>query len=276
MHQSMLVFREFRYLRLALLLSVAVIAVYAWHDPAGGANGGSWYGYTLGTIGALLILWLGWFGIRKRRYGIGQMTLQEWLSAHVYLGVSLIIIATLHTGFQFGLNLHTLAYGLMLAVIVSGIFGVVMYIRIPDLRNENLAGVTLDQLVSQIADLSEQTQQTAGQLPDDITHALVAAQESVRIGGSARRILAGTDRNCPIAAVLQMVTAQAASLIDSDAETARRLVSLLARQSQLLEQVRREVRFRALLEVWLYLHIPLTIGLIAALGAHVVVVFFYW
>ena len=276
MHQSMLVFREFRYLRGALLLSVAVIAVYAWHDPAGGANGGSWYGYTLGTIGALLILWLGWFGIRKRRYGIGQMTLQEWLSAHVYLGVSLIIIATLHTGFQFGLNLHTFAYGLMLAVIVSGIFGVVMYIRIPDLRNENLAGTTLDQLVSQIADLSEQTQQTAGQLPDDITHALVAAQESVRIGGSARRILAGTDRNCPIAAVLQMVTAQAASLIDSNAETARRLVSLLARQSQLLEQVRREVRFRALLEVWLYLHIPLTIGLIAALGAHVVVVFFYW
>ena len=276
MHQSMLVFREFRYLRVALLLCVAVIAVYAWHDPLTGANGGSWYGYTLGTIGALLILWLGWFGIRKRRYGIGQMTLQEWLSAHVYLGVSLIIIATLHTGFQFGLNLHTFAYGLMLAVIVSGIFGVVMYIRIPDLRNENLAGVTLDQLVSQIADLSEQTQQTAGQLPDDITHALVAAQESVRIGGSARRILAGTDRNCPIAAVLQMVTAQAASLIDSDAETARRLVSLLARQSQLLEQVRREVRFRALLEVWLYLHIPLTIGLIAALGAHVVVVFFYW
>ena len=276
MHQSMLVFREFRYLRVALLLCVAVIAVYAWHDPLAGANGGSWYGYTLGTIGALLILWLGWFGIRKRRYGIGQMTLQEWLSAHVYLGVSLIIIATLHTGFQFGLNLHTFAYGLMLAVIVSGIFGVVMYIRIPDLRNENLAGVTLDQLVSQIADLSEQTQQTAGQLPDDITHALVAAQESVRIGGSARRILAGTDRNCPIAAVLQMVTAQATSLIDSDAETARRLVSLLARQSQLLEQVRREVRFRALLEVWLYLHIPLTIGLIAALGAHVVVVFFYW
>ena len=276
MHQSMLVFRKFRYLRVALLLSVAVIAVYAWHDPAGGANGGSWYGYTLGTIGALLIIWLGWFGIRKRRYGIGQMTLQEWLSAHVYLGVSLVIIATLHTGFQFGLNLHTFAYGLMLAVIVSGIFGVVMYIRIPDLRNENLAGVTLDQLVSQIADLSEQTQQTAGQLPDDITHALVAAQESVRIGGSARRIFAGTDRNCPIAAVLQMVTAQAANLVDGDAETARRLVSLLARQSQLLEQVRREVRFRALLEVWLYVLIPLTIGLIAALGAHVVVVFFYW
>jgi hypothetical protein len=29
-------------------------------------NGGSWYGYTLGTIGALLILWLTMLGMRKR------------------------------------------------------------------------------------------------------------------------------------------------------------------------------------------------------------------
>jgi len=276
MHQSVLIVQNFRYFRIALLLCVAAIAIYAWHDPLAGANGGSWYGYTLGTVGALLILWLAWFGIRKRRYGIGRMTLQEWLSAHIYLGVSLILIATLHAGFQFGLNLHTLAYGLMLAVVVSGIFGIVMYVRIPNLRNENLAGLSLSQLVDQTADLSERTRQAAGQLPDDITQALVEAQESVRLGGSARRILAGHDRKCPVAAVLEMVMGRAASLTGSEAESARRLVSLLARQSQLLEQARREIRYRALLDVWLYLHIPLTIGLIAALAAHVVVVFFYW
>mgnify|MGYP006865015372 CR=1 FL=1 len=276
MHQSVLIFQNFRYFRIALLLCVVAIAVYAWHDPLAGANGGSWYGYTLGTVGALLILWLAWFGIRKRRYGIGRMTLQEWLSAHIYLGVSLILIATLHAGFQFGLNLHTLAYGLMLAVVVSGIFGIVMYVRIPNLRNENLAGLSLSQLVDQIADLSERTRQAAGQLPDDITQALVEAQESVRLGGSARRILAGRDRKCPVAAVLKMVMGRAAELTGGDAETARRLVSLLARQSQLLEQARRELRYRALLDVWLYLHIPLTIGLIAALATHVIVVFFYW
>ena len=42
-------------------------------------------------------------------------------------GLSLIVIVTLHTGFQFGWNVHTLAYGLMLLVIVSGIFGIVVY-----------------------------------------------------------------------------------------------------------------------------------------------------
>ena len=44
---------------------------YLWWQPAGGHNGGTWLGYTLGTIGALLILWLMLFGVRKRRYGPG-------------------------------------------------------------------------------------------------------------------------------------------------------------------------------------------------------------
>ena len=38
-------------------------------------NGGTWLGYTLGTIGALLIVWLMLFGIRKRRYGPGDSSL---------------------------------------------------------------------------------------------------------------------------------------------------------------------------------------------------------
>jgi hypothetical protein len=31
-----------------------------------------------------------------------------------------------------------------------------------------------------------------------------------------------------------------------------------------------------MLEIWLFIHIPLTIALIAALTAHVISVFFYW
>jgi hypothetical protein len=33
---------------------------------------------------------------------------------------------------------------------------------------------------------------------------------------------------------------------------------------------------KALLQIWLYVHVPLTIALLAALTAHVVSVFYYW
>ena len=36
------------------------------------------------------------------------------------------------------------------------------------------------------------------------------------------------------------------------------------------------MRLRALLEVWLYVHIPATIALLAALTAHIISVFYYW
>ena len=41
-------------------------------------------------------------------------------------------------------------------------------------------------------------------------------------------------------------------------------------------RLKRQLRLRALLEVWLYVHIPATVALLAALTAHVVSEFYYW
>jgi hypothetical protein len=122
-HEGFLRHRNYRWLKVGLLLSVLAIVGYAMIDVYPRHNGGSWYGYTLGTIGALLILWLTMLGMRKRAMTRGAWSLKGWTSAHVYLGLSLLVIGTLHTGFQFGWNVHTLAYALMMLVIVSGIYG---------------------------------------------------------------------------------------------------------------------------------------------------------
>ncbi len=66
--QSFLAYRGFRHLKLTLALLAAALAVYIVHDPVGGRNGGTWVGYTLGGICAGLIVWLMWYGIRKRSY----------------------------------------------------------------------------------------------------------------------------------------------------------------------------------------------------------------
>ncbi len=105
MHESMLDYAKRRYLKIAVALCVSSIIAYAWHDPLSPPNGGTWLGYTLGGIGAALILWLTALGVRKRSYSSSLGTLRGWTSAHVYLGLALIVVATLHTGFQFGIDL---------------------------------------------------------------------------------------------------------------------------------------------------------------------------
>ena len=55
-----------------------------------------------------------------------------------------------------------------------------------------------------------------------------------------------------------------------------KVAGLLQRRQSQLGQIRRHMRYKALLEVWLFIHIPATLALIAALAAHVVSVFYYW
>ena len=55
-----------------------------------------------------------------------------------------------------------------------------------------------------------------------------------------------------------------------------RAYALLQRRSAQLGQIRRQMRLRAFLEIWLYLHIPATVALLGALTAHVISVFYYW
>ena len=78
----------------------------------------------------------------------------------------------------------------------------------------------------------------------------------------------GRHRNCR--------TDRALAALGEAAPTDERVVALLRKRQAQLVQIRRHMRLRALLEVWLYVHVPLTVMLLAALTAHVVSVFYYW
>jgi hypothetical protein len=267
-HVSFLKHRRFRWLWIALALSGASIAGYLMidHDPR--PNGGTWYGYTLGTIGLALILWLSLLGVRKRRINPGVWSLKAWTSAHVYLGLSLIVVGTLHTGFQIGWNVHTLAYVLMLLVIVTGIYGVVAYATLPQSLSANRKEMTRAQMLDALTAIDRQLESAAQPLARAEADLVIAALgQEVFYGGALAR-LSGRYPGCATARALRsMGTA-------SEAET--RVVALLEKRREQLDQIRGALRIRAMLEIWLFIHIPLTIALIAALSAHVISVFYYW
>src|SRR4028118_41024 len=168
-HEGFLRHKRFRWLKIALLLSLLSLAGYGLIDVQPRHNGGSWYGYTLGTLGALLIGWLTMLGIRKRAMTRGRWSLKAWTSAHVYLGLALVVIATLHTGFQLGWNVHTLAYALMMLVIASGIYGIAVYATLPDELSDNRAEMTRPQMIDAVTKIDRQLQIAPQPLPVEDT-----------------------------------------------------------------------------------------------------------
>jgi hypothetical protein len=292
MHDSILSFGRKRYLWIALTLCASSLAAYLWHDPIDTPSGGTWLGYTLGGIGAALILWLLAFGLRKRSYRSTLGTVRGWLSAHVYLGVSLLLIASLHSGWQFGWNVHTFAYFLMCAVVLSGMFGVFAYLRYPLQMSANRSDLTRAQMLEELAGLDQRSLRQAASLPREFTEVLQSNRDRTLIGGSLWALLGGRDRsrivlpaggrehvagNADQGAVIDWLSAELSrSSAGEHTRHIQELLTLLGARRLLLRRLVRDAQIRAWLQIWLYAHIPLSFALLAALIAHVVSVFLYW
>ena len=275
-HESFLAHKRMRWLKVALVVSLVAILGYAFADVEPRPNGGTWYGYTLGTIGALLIVWLAMLGIRKRAMTEGRWSLKAWTSAHVYLGLAQIVVATLHTGFQFGWNVHTLAYTLMMLVIVSGIYGIAVYATLPQALSNNRREMTQAQMVESLAAIDRQLDQAAQPLGREDADRVIAALEQDPFAPGLLARLSGRYRHCRTERALAAFAGQMDGCADPLAPPLDRVVALLRKRDGQLEQIRRHLRLKAMLEVWLYVHVPVTVALLAALTAHIVSVFYYW
>lgn len=279
-HESFLAHRNFRWLKVALVATVATAAGYVLADIQPRPNGGSWYGYTLGTIAALLIVWLTLLGVRKRRMTPGRWSLKGWTSAHVYLGLALAVVGTFHTGFQLGYNVHTLAWALMMLVIVSGLYGIAAYSILPEKLSANRGEMTREQMVESLAGIDRQLEAAAQPLSREDTDMVIAALEHDPFRAGAWARLRGSQGDDPTARALAHISTSRAWNPEADAKednsAQQRVRALLGRRQSQLAQISRHMRVKALLEIWLYFHVPLTIALIAALIAHVISVFYYW
>lgn len=287
-HQSVLSFRRARYLKVSALLCLAAGWAYFGIDASDprlvweGAPtvyprhyGGSPLGYILGTIAAVMIVWLMLLGVRKRRYRSAMGSLQGWTSAHVYLGASLVVVATLHCAFEFGWNVHTLAYALMMAVIASGFYGIYAYLRYPRMMTDNMGEATIDTLLLSIADIDRECRALALDLPDEVNR-VVEQAATARVGGGLLTRLKGDRVRCPTRTAPARLRELGARYTGEQAVLNQQLVGALARKSGLLDRARRDIRLRMLMDTWLYFHVPLSFALLAALVAHVISVFYFW
>jgi hypothetical protein len=277
MHDGFLKHAGFRWLKISSGIILLCIVSYIFIDVSPRHNGGSWYGYTLGTIGALLILWLTMLGVRKRAMTSGSWSLKAWTSAHIYLGLSLIVIGTLHTGFQLGWNIHTAAYVFMMIVIISGIFGIYFYATIPDKLSDNRDEMTETEMLENLRSLDRQLHESAQPLSAEHAALVLQSLEQDPFGGGFMRRIAGKYPDCATRiaqADLRRERAYQPKMGGDD--PLDKVDALLEKKEATLARVRRHLRLKAMLQVWLFIHVPMTFALIGSLSAHIISVFFYW
>jgi hypothetical protein len=293
-YENLLRYRKARYLWWSLALAAGSLLLYATQTGTQPPNGGTWQGYVLGTISALLIVWLALLGIRKRRYSSGLGSVQGWASAHAYLGAVTLLVATLHAAVQFGWNVHTLAYALLCMVVLSGFFGVYTYLAYPRLLAANRTGEARKTLFADLYELNEKGRRLGRRCGPEVEVVVDSSIERTSVGGGVLAQLFGHDHSKFVPHSTQAGSAAPVgnrdqqAVIDFVAERVPRgekraeaanlqaLLSVLCRRQAVLRRIRRDIRLQSWLQAWLFIHVPLTIALLGALAIHILSTFLYW
>jgi len=298
------------FLKAASLLSLVSIFLYVVHDPVGPPSGNSWLGYTLGTIGGFIILWLLWFGVRKRTYINNRFSLVQWLSGHVWLGTSLLILATLHCGFQFDPNMHTVFYFVMVLTVISGMVGVYFYIKVPATISKNLAKASSVQMHEEVDQIAREALGVAREIDPDV-HELILftvdrlflghrlpnrkrLHELERVGTSLvsrrGRVMTseatqqaeqiGLNNPVPMDKRKFEATRLQAFVIDlcfdrSPGDKLQKLLDLINDMVDRLVRLEKDRVANRRIRIWLLFHVPLSLATVIGLFVHIISVFYY-
>jgi hypothetical protein len=96
--------------------------------------------------------------------------------------------------------------------------------------------------------------------------------DSVADAGAAA-LVSNADQKGVIDQVAQRVP-QAAKR--AEAGNLQALIVVLCRRQAVLRRIRRDIQLQGWLRLWLYIHVPLTFALLAALIVHIMSTFMYW
>ena len=289
MSETFLTHRSGRWAKWAVALLFASAVGYWAEDLRVPPNGGSVFGYTSGTIAAFLMLVLTYLGRRKRHYGSKLGTVKGWTSAHVYLGVALIGLTLLHSGFQVGWNWHTLAFALMLIVCLSGIYGVWAYQHYPALIDRNNLSQTRGALIDQLHHLDQDITGSLTRHDPGVASIVQGAIERTTLPNRWLDTLRGIDHsevllpgkglvsNTNMTALIDYLIEQIEQGAQGDtALNLQSLVGALGERASLISRIKEDLRLVTLTRIWLTIHIPIAFAAVAAVIIHVIAVFLYW
>jgi hypothetical protein len=253
-------------------LTIAIcLVLYVFHSPIGGKNGGTFYGLSMGTLCAAAMVFLMLYARRKRAYHSTFGTLKAWLSAHIWIGLALIVLVPLHSGFQFGWNVHTLCYAFIVVTIITGIWGAFLCVALPPALQARREGLSAKVLLSEINVLSSDV----GILAKNKSPAFLKLINEIDFS--------------PMKSVWQVILSKQVAIKQLDERLlskmvhgfeaveqgdALKLIGIVEKKIELTNKLYQELRTLSLLKIWLYVHLPFAVGGFTLLVVHVFSVFY--
>jgi hypothetical protein len=213
--------------------------------------------------------------ISRREWG-GR--LQTWYYWHLMLGCLSILLILTHAGFRFGNLVAVLALICLIGVVVTGIWGYMIYQIVPT------ALTKVEERVKKTPEeLREDLQETQRELTailhnksklfweiyeQEIAIPGVSLQPTWRWLWAPAEITRDTTRPDRLRLIVKEIPGL-------EQEDFRKMVRLLFQKEKLEVSLYPQLRYDFLLKVWLSLHIPLTAGLMVFSLIHIVSILYY-
>jgi hypothetical protein len=203
-------------------------------------------GQALGVAGLVMMLVPVAYAVRKRWSPMARAgSMKSWLDVHIFCGMVGPALVTFHTSFKFN-GIVSVAYWSMVIVVLSGVIGRYLYVRIPrSLRGAELSYAEIEaRAAGLMADVA-----AAGVPASDLERAATgwgAAAWLERRRTRRRLVERGLDR-----------------------ATADRVLALASERALLLRRLTHLARTRRLFALWHVFHLPLVYLMFAIVIAHV-------
>ncbi len=226
-------------------------AVYRWGPrlPIPGIDDGIVYFF--GILAVLIILFLLTYSVRKRVARGMRGRLDNWLLAHIYLGLLGLFIVALHAEFRFGWNFSTVGVVFFVLVIVTGIMGRYFYTVLPS------------SIASEQRDILSQVGRVTNEIRDLLNEKSRAFQKII---GSE------LDTPSPLTADSEYwgeLLSKIEIIPEEERGEFKKAVALLEEKAKLEAESVGQVKYKPLFSSWLTAHMIVTIGLIIIIPIHV-------
>jgi hypothetical protein len=308
-----------RHRRWILLVVAALVVTAGWYFAAAFASGelpggGSLPGFTFGLVGGGIIIFEFLLWPRKRYRAARFGSAKAWLRAHIWLGLFVLPLLILHSGFRFGGTLSTVLLLLLIVVVVSGAVGLVLQQFVPGRLLEEVPGETiptqLERVMTQLykeadalaraacglpaeqADEKETEEPVLSYLPADVSRGRTIAKAAPAKPGSAPAIDVDVLRRFQERTLIPYLrdsrggrsplrsASQATVLFDdlrnSVPSSVQATVDALEDLCERRRQLEQQQRLHFWLHSWLLVHVPLSGALLVLMFVHAVFALKYW